>query len=107
MQKIKNKQTGETLTGEIITDKPAHGFFFKIQGCNGGNDFRKEEWEILPPPLPTGLGAVVHTHQGKFVRIHRNDEGPWRLADAGTLEYSDKEIQDYGVMSILSQGWNP
>jgi hypothetical protein len=55
---IKNKQTGETLTGKSFQPEK-NTFGFHIDGCRVCNTLYHSEWEILPPPLPTGIGAVV------------------------------------------------
>ena len=71
-QKIKNKQTGETLTGEVINPRDASEYLvFKIAGTTGShNNLIAEDLEILSPPLPTGIGAVVQRRdQLVFIRV--------------------------------------
>ncbi len=71
MTTIKNKQTGETLTGEVTQDYRG-AFDFRISGCKDRNFLVDAEWEILPPPLPTGIGAVVTTKEAKHNQTRVN-----------------------------------
>ncbi len=108
MTTIKNKQTGETLTGEIRSDLTNY-FFFKIKGTReeGGTQMRHDEWEILPPPLPTGIGAVVKDAQNSiYVRVYQNPKTPWKIIQPGenSSQFSDTEVSCWGPVTILSEG---
>ena len=101
MTTIRNKQTGETLTGEVLRKEPyLRTFKFRISGTSDDNEFIPGDWEILPPPLPTGIGASVQDSRGfVFVRISDN---VWRtLAD--TL-YTPEQLTACGSYTILSEG---
>ncbi len=102
MTTIKNKQTGETLTGEV-TDKTFSVAFFKIAGCKQVNDFHLDEWEILPPPLPTGIGAVIKNRNGvRYVRTHRKGLA-WLCVD-GDSSCNDEFLYPSAPFTILSEG---
>ena len=100
MTTIKNKQTGETLTGEI-TDQSQTDMRMLVGGCSRAIWFLKSEWEILPPPLPTGIGAVVERNDGLvFIRLAANK---WRTC-ADTKTYLHDEVLCCGTITILSHG---
>lgn len=107
MTKIKNKQTGETLTGEIIqrSNSEQEYFWFRIKGTVRGSntELSDTEWEILPPPLPTGIGAVVKDALGRiFVRI---DSGAlaWFQHERERHGWSDNAMSELSL-TILSEG---
>lgn len=64
-----------------------------------------------PPALPTGLGAVVRTDRGTFIRADV-DSLPWREIDtdaAGNATDNHGNWHDAAgigrVVEILSEGW--
>ncbi|MES2367584.1 MAG: hypothetical protein V4563_17040 [Pseudomonadota bacterium] len=99
--KIRNKQTGETLTGEIV-QKQTDGYFrVAVSGTTKGINpqFHVDEWDILPPPLPTGLGAVVRKDGFVYTRVNKDT---WRTPD-NILNYLEVELANRDV-EILSEG---
>ncbi len=102
---IKNKQTGETLTGEVRNMASDKFFAIRIKGCRGENEMDDSEWEILPPPLPTGIGAVVKTESGNvWVRVCIGGKEPWTVVDGVSLRYSNEHVERCGTHTILSEG---
>lgn len=100
---IKNKQTRETLTGEVTYDL-TNAFFFKISGTTVGVEMRRDEWDILPPPLPTGIGSVVRNNDGVYISIDAT-EYRWKLRGGGmATSYSDRKILESKGLEILSHG---
>jgi hypothetical protein len=101
---IKNRQTGETLTGTQMAVGSAP-LTIKINGCKLANAFDPSEWEILPPPLPTGIGAVVKDGRGVILvrhGIHWIDSLKW-----GWAILRDEEVLKHGCFTVLSEGVNP
>lgn len=110
MTTIKNKQTGDTLTG-TVSQETLNYFAFRIAGTTcPTNAFSclRSEWEILPPPLPTGIGSVVKTSLNVvFVRVRSDESDPWRAAELGTDSYPSGHILGYPPITILSEGVRP
>ncbi len=103
MTTIKNKQTGETLTGNKIPSEPAY-IRLAIKGCTQTFPFLLDEWEILPPPLPTGIGAVVKNDLGiMWVLAFPQDVSGWRCVTDGQA-YSETRICAGNHITILSEG---
>ncbi len=101
---IKNKQTGETLTGTVVHENMVKNTFtFCIKGDEvDHHQFRHDSWEILPPPLPTGIGAVVKTATNNYViRIH---SGLWFDHAGATIRYSNVDILAAAPLTIISEG---